>query len=566
MCAETPAIRYSAREMSRSTGWLPVAGFCFLLALFAVRLGDSAVSNSFTLDEPNYLGMGLYLWESGDYDYAATLSLHPPLTYHIASLPLLAFDLDDLPRERGIVRRLFEREEPGWQALRIAGRIPFILLTCWGAAICFLWARAVAGDVAGLLATFLYTFSPTMLANGGLVHSDIVVTVFFLQTLYALWLWLMKATPLRLLFLGVSLGLAVISKLNALVLLPSLAFSFLLIAFRLRPARPTLPAPGPDTLGRRLLFLFGAGLTVLGVAIFVVWLGYGGSFRSAALEEGPWAGIEIPAYLLTLIFDENLNVSGRRVYLLGEFASAAWWYYFPVAFAVKVPVAISAMLGLAVVAPGLRPWRLGWLLGIPLAVYFVIACIWLEIVLGLRYVLPIFPVLFVFIATQLVPLAPGWRRNVVAALCAWLAIASLWIHPHYLAYFNEAAGGPSRGHHYLLDSNIDWGQSLNPLSEYLAERGNPPLWLAYFGVERPGEYGLRSQPLKGCRPVTGLVAISTNVREGLYRPHGQFGKPKPGCYDWLKSYEPVAHVGYSIFVYEIPAHPSARIDSTKRRR
>ncbi len=550
--AEVRVIRYSAREMSRSTGWLPVAGFCFLLALFAVRLGDSAVRNSFTVDEPNYLGIGLYLWESDDYDFAATLSLHPPLTFHIASLPLLAFDLDDLPRERGIVRRLLEREEPGWRALRIAGRIPFILLACWGAAICFLWARAAAGDAAGLLATFLYTFSPTMLANGGLMHSDITVTVFFLQTLYALWLWLMKPTPLRLLFCGVSLGLALISKLNTLLLLPGVALIFLVIAFRLRPARPTLPAPGPDSLSRRLAFTFGAAIGVLGTALFVVWLGYGGSFRSTVLEEGPWAGFRIPAYLLSLIFDATANDNGRRIYLLGEFANGAPWYYLPVAFAVKVPVAISALLGLAIVAPGQRPWRLGWLLGIPLTVYLVIVCIGLDIILGIRYVLPLFPLLFVFIATQLVPLGSGWRRISVGVLCAWLAIASLWIHPHYLAYFNEVAGGPSRGHRYLLDSNVDWGQDLTTLSEYLAERGNPPVWLAYFGVEKPAEYGLRSRRLKGCRPVTGLVAISTNVREGLYKPHGHMGAPKPGCYDWLKPHEPVAHVGYSIFVYEIP--------------
>jgi hypothetical protein len=400
-----------------------------------------------------------------------------------------------------------------------------------------------------------------MLANGGLVHSDITVTVFFLQALYTLWLWLMKPTPLRLLLCGVSLGLAVISKLNALVLLPSVALIFLVVAFRLRPARPTLPAPGPEALGRRLLFVLGAGVGVLGAAIFVVWLGYGGSFRSAAFDTGPWAGIQLPAYLQTLIFDETLNVSGRRVYLLGEFATEAWWYYFPVAFAVKVPVAISALLGLAIAAPGLRPWRLGWLIGIPLAVYFAIACVWLEIVLGIRYVLPIFPLLFVFIATQLVPLGSGWRRKTTVALCAWLAAASLWIHPHYLAYFNEIAGGPSRGHRFLLDSNIDWGQDLATLGEYLAERGSPPVWLAYFGVEKPEVYGIRSRPLRGCRSVTGLVAISTNVRDGLYKPHGHLGAAKPGCYDWLDDYEPVAHVGYSIFVYEIPRAPSVRPDS-----
>jgi 4-amino-4-deoxy-L-arabinose transferase-like glycosyltransferase len=552
--------------MSRSSGWLPVAGFCLLLALFAVRLGDAAVRNSFTVDEPSYIGIGLYLWESGDYDYAATLMLHPPLTFHIASLPLLAFDLDDLPRERGIVHRLFERDEPGWRALRIAGRIPFILLACWGAAVCFLWARSVAGDAAGLLATFLFTFSPTMLANGGLVHSDITVTVFFLQTLYALWLWLMKPTPLRLLFCGVSLGLALISKLNTLLLMPGVALIFLVVAFRLRPARPTLPAPGPDALGRRLVFTSGAAIVVFGAAIFVVWLGYGGSFRSAAPAEGPWAGIQIPAYLLSLILDAAMNAAGRRIYLLGDFANGAPWYYFPVAFAVKVPVAIIALLGLAIAAPGQRPWRLGWLIGIPLAVYLVIVCIGLDIILGIRYVLPLFPLLFVFIATQLVPLGRGWRRISVGVLCAWLAIASLWIHPHYLAYFNEVAGGPSRGHRYLLDSNVDWGQDLTTLGEYLSERGNPPVWLAYFGAEKPEEYGLRSRRLKGCRPVTGLVAISTNIREGLYQPHGLIDLPKPGCYDWVKSHEPVAHVGYSIFVYEIPKHPPVQVDSEEQGR
>ena len=89
------------------------------------------------------------------------------------------------------------------------------------------------------------------------------------------------------------------------------------------------------------------------------------------------------------------------------------------------------------------------------------------------------------------------------------------------------------------------------------------MWLAYFGVEKPEDHGVRSRRLKGCRPVTGLVAISTNAREGLYKPHGHLGIPKPGCYDWLKAYEPVAHVGYSIFVYEIPGAPAGRIESER---
>jgi 4-amino-4-deoxy-L-arabinose transferase-like glycosyltransferase len=525
-----------------------------LLMLFAARLGDTAVRKTFTIDEPHYVGTGLYLWESGDYDFAASLNLHPPLSFHIGGLPLLAFDLEDLPRERGFLKRLFEREEPGVRALRIAGRIPFIALACWGAVMCFLWAREVAGDAAGLLAAFLYTFSPTLLAHGGLAHSDITVTVFFLQTLYALWRWMMKPTLLRLSLCGLSLGLAMSAKLSGLLLLASAGLIFAIIALRLRPARPTLPTPGPLAAGERLVWTAAAGLGALVLALFVVWLSYGGSFRISAPEEGPWAGIPIPAYLLSLLFDQVANERGRNLYLLGEFASGGWWYYFPVAFALKVPVAITALAGLAIAAPVARPSRLGWLIGVPVSVYLAVACFWLDITLGIRYLLPIFPLLFVFIATQLAPTGSGWRRAAVFAACGWLAIASLWIHPHYLAYFNEAAGGPSRGHRYLLDSNVDWGQDLATLAHYLAERGNPVVRLAYFGPEKPEDHGIRSRRLRACRPVKGLVAISANVREGLYKPHRLLGAPKPGCYDWLKAYEPVAHLGYSIFVYDIPSN------------
>jgi hypothetical protein len=43
------------------------------------------------------------------------------------------------------------------------------------------------------------------------------------------------------------------------------------------------------------------------------------------------------------------------------------------------------------------------------------------------------------------------------SLC-WLAASSLWVYPHSLSYFNEAAGGPLRGAEHLLGSNSDWGQ------------------------------------------------------------------------------------------------------------
>ena len=161
----------------------------------------------------------------------------------------------------------------------------------------------------------------------------------------------------------------------------------------------------------RLVWTAAAGLVTLALVLFVVWLSYGGSFRITTLEGGAWAGIPLPGYVLSFLFDHAVNEEGRNLYLLGEFASGGWWYYFPVAFAVKVPLAITALAGLAIAAPVARPSRLGWLIGVPVAVYLAIACFWLDITLGIRYLLPIFPLLFVFIATQLAPTGGGWRRD-----------------------------------------------------------------------------------------------------------------------------------------------------------
>jgi len=49
-----------------------------------------------------------------------------------------------------------------------------------------------------------------------------------------------------------------------------------------------------------------------------------------------------------------------------------------------------------------------------------------------------------------------------------LAVESLAIWPHYLAFFNGFVGGPDKGPEYLVDSNLDWGQELSNLKKYVA--------------------------------------------------------------------------------------------------
>jgi 4-amino-4-deoxy-L-arabinose transferase-like glycosyltransferase len=538
----------SPRGSGRSAAAL--AALLVLLALFAGRLAHTALKTSYTYDEPHYLGTGVYLWRSGDYRWMEALSAHPPLAFHLAGLPWLAFDLGELPDTPGAGFELIGRPEAQLRRLRLASRLPFVVLACWGALLLFRWACDVAGPRAGMLAVFLYTFCPTILAHAPLVHSDITVTVFYLQTLYAYWRWTRRPTPGRLVVCGVSLGLALLSKLSAILLVPTLGLLILCRPMGWETGVENPPAP--RGLGAGLARAARTLAPLGGIAVLVVWAGYGGSFASAPAEGEVYAHLPLPGYLRALLFDVEANAGGRRTFLLGEFSTQGWWYFFPVAFAVKTPLAALALLALASLPRRGGPAAargFGAVVAAGTILYALVACFVLKVPLGIRYVLPLYPLLHLAVGVRLGP-AGGWRGGATLVACAWLAVASLRAHPHYLSYFNEAVGGPAQGHRYLLESNLDWGQDLATLADYLQARGNPPVHLAYFGRESPASYGLRATPMTTCAPVTGLVAVSANFLYDMYALN-LFAPPDPGCWRWLRDHEPVAQPGYSIVVYDI---------------
>jgi hypothetical protein len=139
---------------------------------------------------------------------------------------------------------------------------------------------------------------------------------------------------------------------------------------------------------------------------------------------------------------------------------------------------------------------------------------------------------------------------------AYYIAVCFWISPHYLAYFNEFAGGPANGYRYLVDSNLDWGQDLKGLKQYMDQHGIDRIYLSYFGSDSPQRYGIKydwlpsplpenPEPLKRVRiPTKGYVAVSVTDLQGVF----------PGTrnmFQWLAPYKPIAKIGYSIFLYRI---------------
>jgi hypothetical protein len=101
-----------------------------------------------------------------------------------------------------------------------------------------------------------------------------------------------------------------------------------------------------------------------------------------------------------------------------------------------------------------------------------------HIDIGVRYLLPVYAVLAVAAGCVAADARGALAKTAVAALLAWQLISGALQHPDYLAYTNEFAGGhPER---LLADSDLDWGQDMKRLGDFLARRGVTRLTFAPF--------------------------------------------------------------------------------------
>jgi hypothetical protein len=202
-------------------------------------------------------------------------------------------------------------------------------------------------------------------------------------------------------------------------------------------------------------------------------------------------------------------------------------------------------------------------------VLFFAAAAQSRINIGLRHLLAIYPLLFVF-ASRLATLEfrKGWPAWLLLSFpLVVTAFSSLKVAPHQLAYFNELVGGPGEGYRSLSDSNLDWGQGLKGLKRYMEREGLAMIYLSYFGSVPPAYYGIHYQPTPapwewphapdvlpcGRREV---LAISVTNLQGV-------SFKEQGLYHWLYSRTPVAKIGYSIFVYDLTRDADAHVQLAK---
>jgi hypothetical protein len=240
---------------------------------------------------------------------------------------------------------------------------------------------------------------------------------------------------------------------------------------------------------------------------------------------------------------------------------------------VKLPLGTLGLLGLAVALSFRRGFRREWLTEAVLLTTLVIVLLAVSSQMKfshhVRYVYGALPFLFVWVSGIARELF--WERRALAIgtgiLLAGQAASSLAVYPHSLSYVNELAGGPGNGYQHLVDSNVDWGQDLLLLRDWVREhRESHPLFLAYFGEVNPKQAGiefklppmandqcLESRDAAGLAP--GWYAVSVTLLQGrpyhICLPDGTQRDVPQDAFACFRKLEPVDHVGYSILIYHI---------------
>ncbi|MBN1521989.1 MAG: glycosyltransferase family 39 protein [Candidatus Aureabacteria bacterium] len=552
-----------------------------LFFIFFLQCAFSMAGKSPTYDEVVHAPAGMTEILTGSH---RLVNDHPPLFRYLLALPLFFHQphvpfaseawttKDPVDRRYDFGRKFFFGSGNDADDLLFTSRLVVVIFSLFLGILVLSFSTLVFGRWAGLFSLFIFVFDPNVLAHARIAKNDMFLTVFLFMTFYQLYLTIRENSTKNLLLLGLVYGMALATKYSALAVLPIILF--LLWRFQ---------GGGREKKIKRIFTAFAQCLMIclLGAIVlfcsYILFDGQVKEYRKAFSEQQDL----VKEYTLVqqaknlwkgLTGGMRHLEEGHHAYFMGKMKKTSWLGYFPLAFLIKNPLPLLAFFLFAVLIFLFekRDKKEIHVFLISIVVIFFLFLVFFSLNLGYRYMLPLHPLLAVYCGVIVAFIKERKKAMLTAVfflLCTWYAAGSLRIYPDYLAYFNEAAGGPDRGSEYLVDSNLDWGQDLKGLKVYMDEEGLDWIYLVYFGQDDPLYRKIRFSPdltsfslRPGGRDVIekafvtaaeayvkekpGYFAISATHLRGVYLDNPEFFK-----YLWDK--RPVANIGHSIFIYRI---------------
>jgi len=574
-----------------------IAVFLLLFMLAVAFL--SMKGDSLTMDELAHIPAGYGYMHEKDYRLNPE---HPPLLKDLAAIPLLFMDLK-FDKEFGAWKNEVNGQwDMGANFIFHSGnnpekiifwaRIPMLVILIILGFYMFKWAKELFGPKAALLSLFLFSFSPAFIAHGRLVTTDVGAAAAFFIAAYYFVKWLQLPTKKNLIIAGIVFGIAQLIKFSLFLLVPTFGL-FLIIWIIVAPAKKY--GAGKQKfwhyLGKFILILIIGYLLVYPVYLFHV-ANYPHEKQISDTEfiasQFPFKPIYKPLmtitknsilrpygqYFLGLLMVFQRATGGNTTFFLGEVTNKGWPTYFPIVYAIKEPLILHI---LTIIALLFLAWRFSaknfvrslknnfpeWAMLVFVGIYWIFS-IRSNLNIGIRHILPTFPFVYVLISGQIKRIFEYMREKKMLGIWAltfgflmlWYAFSSLSIFPYYLTYFNEIVGGAKNGYLYVVDSNLDWGQDLKRLNNWLDEQGIKKIKVDYFGGSDPNYYlGNKFEPWHGDYDPKNaknswLAVSATFLQQGRAVATKGWDRPTD-FYLWLDDYKPMTIIGHSIFVYYI---------------
>ena len=521
-----------------------------LLALMGAQMLAVIRQKSITVDEWVLIPAGLYHLAEGDY---RPVNEHPPVAKVLGAAPLLLAGAKPPPAAPGAqdYEHFLGKFQEFWDAnvwrfdqLSFWARVPLVALTLLLGALVFVFARRYWGPRAALFAVALYSLEPTVLAHGRVVQTDVPSALALLLFSFALYEYLRAPAARRAAWVGLAVGFAAVTKFSMVALAPVLCVVFAgLLAFAPRKglSRERVAAHA-GALALAAVLAINAGYFFrhappesLDAALSraVVPLDPGQGTLRATLEAGYYAlQVVLPAdFVAGVGWQLGHAKHGHNAGLLGGYSRHGWWYYFPVAFALKTPLPIL-LFTLAGLAWALRRLRRGaegrvLVLLLPPALFTCLLTL-STINIGVRYYLPAYTFFFILAGAALDDLLRRARRQALAAalaslLLCWVAFEAVRAYPDHMTYMNQLASSAPHWW-YLSDSNVEWGDDVRALAVYLRGRGETRVGAALLCWQVLDLYGIEQAAVfvpPGERPEeTRYVAIGASLLNGSTVPPG----------------------------------------------
>ena len=560
--------------------------FFLVLLLLFVQMTQVALvvhRESLTFDEDDHMFAGYMMEHTGDYGLNPE---HPPLVKLLAALPIYRHSLWVPPLQGREFKSEAYLDGRDWLARNDGSsqRMVFAMRLCAGllalalSLLVFFAAREWFGDRAALLALLLLSFDPNILAHSALVTTDMGVTLFFLAGVYFFYRYVKEPSIFRLLQAGLAAGLLLASKHSGILLAPML---LLLMGWE-------IAAAAKGSRARLTLRLTGAFAAITLVGVVVLWAFYGfryaarptclslstsladyaaplSHFNSSAVMAISHLRLLPESYLMGLV-DVKRMAEFYPTFIFGTVHAHGVWWYFPMVILIKSTLGLlglSLVAVLAVLTGRLRKGRELVYLLLPGGFYLLVAMT-SGMNIGARHILLLYALAAIFAGAGAVALLDSCQgRKRMAAWGVGLLVAahiasSLSVFPNYMAYANEAWGGPRNLHNLLSDANVDWAQQLNQVKQWQDRHPGEECWFAYFANPEvdPAVYGIRCHKMPTIDTlwlggadvipptVSGNVLISAGDLSGCEWPSGLMNP-----YRGFQSMEPAEMIDYGVMVY-----------------